>query len=186
MPRTLDSNTAAQLTATSVHPIFLVSIGFSSEVVYAWTGVGSFTNPYDGNTYLGVGTLGNISSIQEGSDVQAQGITLTLSGIPTELLDDSLSSIQFGQLAKVQMGFLGSNGALVGAPIQAFIGLVDQPEISIDTNTATITISAESRLADMNRAPGGRYTDQDQRARYPNDGSLKWVAYNQDARYVWK
>jgi hypothetical protein len=183
--RSLDSNTVAQITGNVVRPAFFVSIAFATETVYAWTGAGSFANPYDGNTYTGVGNFGTVSSIQEGSDVTAQGITLKLSGIPSDLLDDSLSNVQFGQLAKVQLGFLNTSGALVGAPIPAFIGLVDQPVIDISTETVTITISVESRFADMQRAPGGRLTDQDQRSRYPNDSSLKWVAYIQNMHLGW-
>jgi hypothetical protein len=185
MPRSLDSNTAAELTSNVVRPAFFVSIAFANETIYAWTGTGSFINPYDGNTYTGVGTFGTISSVQESSDVQAQGITLKLSGIPTNLLDDSLSDVQFGQLARVYLGFLNSSGTLVGAPIPAFIGLVDQPAIDINTDTVTISISVESRLADMQRAPGGRLTDQDQRSRYPNDGSLRWVQYIQNMHLGW-
>jgi hypothetical protein len=185
MPRTLDSNTAAQLTSNVVRPVFFVSIAFSNETIYAWTGAGNFVNPYDGQTYTGVGNFGSVSSLQEGSDVTAQGISLKLSGIPTNLLDDSLSNVQFGQLAKVQLGFLNISGALVGAPIPAFIGLVDQPAIDISTDTVTVSISVESRFADMQRAPGGRLTDQDQRSRYPADGSLRWVAYIQNMHLGW-
>jgi hypothetical protein len=183
MPRNLDSSTIQQLTATVVRPVFIVSIAFSNETVYAWTGVGPLV--WNGNTYQGVGNFGSISSIQEGSDVTAQGITLKLSGIPSNLLDDSLSNIQFGQLARVYLGFLDNNGALIGTPIPAFIGLVDQPVVDIGTDSVTITISVESRFADMQRAPGGRLTDQDQRSRYPNDGSLRWVAYIQNMHLGW-
>jgi hypothetical protein len=184
MPRNLTSTQITNITSNVVCPVFLASIAFSNETVYAWTGVGPLV--WNGNTYQGVGQFGSVSPIQESNDVTAQGIILTLSGIPTNLMDDSLSNIQFGQLAQVYLGFWSmSGGALIGDPIPAFIGLVDQPTIDVSTDTVKISISVESRLADMQRAPGGRYTDQDQRARYPNDGSLKWVQYIQDIHLPW-
>lgn len=185
MPRNLDSSTISAIVSTVVCPVFLVSIAFSNETIYAWSGVGNLS--WNGNTYTGVGQFGSVSAIQESSNVTAQGITLMLSGIPANLLDDSLGNLQFGQLAQVYLGFWSiPNGALIGSPIPAFVGLVDQPQIDIDTKTVTISISVESRLADMQRAPGGRYTDQDQRSRYPNDGSLKWVQYIQDIHLPWQ
>jgi hypothetical protein len=181
--RAVSAANAGQLTATLVRPVFLVSLAFANETVYAWTGVGNLV--WEGNTYLGVGQLGNVSPIVEGSEVSAQGITLTLSGIPANLLSDSLTEIQAGNLAQVYLGFVDQNGVLVDDPIPAFIGLLDQPTIDASTDTATIAITVENRMSDMNRARGGRYTDQDQRSRYPNDGSLKYVHFLQDSRIGW-
>jgi hypothetical protein len=184
MPRTLTSSAIAQLKATKVRPAFFVSMAFANETVYAWTGVGSLS--WDGHTWLGVGILGEVSAIVEGSDVSAQGITLSLSGISSELLSDSMSELMAGKLAQVYLGFLDTDGALIADPIPAFIGLIDQPTIDLSTDKVTISITVENRLSDLNRARGGRYTDQDQRARYPNDSSLKYVHFLQDEHFTWK
>lgn len=184
MPRTLTSAAVTQLEATFVRPTFLVSMAFANETIYAWTGVGPLV--WNGQTWLGVGNLGDISPIVEGSDVSAQGITLTLSEIPAELLNDSMSELMAGKLAQVYLGFLDSSGALIADPIPAFIGLIDQPTIDLATDKASISITVENRLADLNRARGGRYTDQDQRARYPNDGCLKYVHFLQDEHFTWQ
>lgn len=182
--RSLSATNSAALDAQLVRPAFLVSLAFANETVNAWTGVGDLV--WQGNTYQGVGYFGSLSTITEGSDTSAQGITLTLSGIPSALLNDSLNELQTGKLAQVYLGFLDETNHLIDDPIPAFIGLLDQPAIDLNTETATITISVENRLVDMNRQRGGRYTDQDQRARYPNDGSLKYVHFLQDSRIDWK
>lgn len=184
MPRQMSDAVKAQLRAGTVSPLFLVSIAFPSETIYVWTGVGNLT--WNGHTYLGVGDFGQLSTITESSEVEAQGMSLTLSGIPTELIGDVQSTVVYGSKAYVYLGFLDSNGQLIPDPIPAFIGLVDAPAIEIGTDKSTIVISVESRLADLNRARGGRYTMQDQKSRYPSDTSFDRIAWLQDHEFNWK
>ena len=80
MSRNIDSTLAAGLANANIQPIILAALTFASGVVYVWSGVGDLV--WGGNTYQGVGALGSISAISEGSSVQADGMTLTLSGIP--------------------------------------------------------------------------------------------------------
>lgn len=183
MPRAITSAVAQQLESQHVVPCLLVDILFATPV-HCWTGVGDLV--WNGNTYAGVGTLGSVSTVSESSEVEAQGITLTLSGIPSDLLADGLSGTSAGATASIYLGFLDSNHTLIPDPVPAYVGIVDQPEINIDTSTAKVSINVENRLADLNRSRGGRYTDADQRSRYPNDGCLKYVHTNQDMRISWK
>jgi hypothetical protein len=147
-----------------------------------WTGVGDLV--WNSHTYKGVGEFGSVSTIQEGSEVQADGIKLTLSGVPTDLLNEGLNEVMQGKLAQVYLGFLDNNGTLID-PIPLFIGLIDEPEIDISTETAKITISVENRVSDLNRNRGNRYTDARQRARYPNDASLKYIHMLMDYKFNW-
>jgi hypothetical protein len=80
MPRNLNATLAAALADSSIVPVLLVSLAMASGTVYVWSGLGNLT--YNGNTYQGVGALGKISEITENSDVQADGISVMLSGIP--------------------------------------------------------------------------------------------------------
>jgi hypothetical protein len=184
MARSLTSGAQAQLTARKVRPVFFVSMQFADQTIYAHTSIGTIT--FEGQAWLGVGTLGEISSVSEGGEVDAQGISIKLSGIDPNLLNEAINELNSGGIAQVFLGFLDLNGALVADPIPLFVGLMDAPEIDIDTDTATIAIAVENRLSDLNRARGGRYTDQDQRQRYPNDGSFQWVSYLQDQHFNWK
>jgi hypothetical protein len=81
MSRNLDTTLAPALANPLITPAIFVSLTFQSGVFYVWNGIGNYV--LNGNTYTGVGTLGKISAIQEGSDVEAQGLTVTLSGIGT-------------------------------------------------------------------------------------------------------
>jgi hypothetical protein len=181
-----DVTIAAQteLESPYTRPLFLVSIQFANETIYVWTGLGDLS--WSGHVYKGIGTLGQLSPITETTETQAQGITLSLSGIPTDLLGDALDNVTVSGKASVYLGFLSSAGALVADPILAFSGLTDQPSIDMSTDSATISIAVENKLTDLNRARGGRYTDADQRARHSTDAGLSYVSWLSDMGVNWR
>jgi hypothetical protein len=182
--RNITDDVRVELEAGQVRPLFLVSIQFANETLYMWTGVGDLV--WNGNTYKGMGTLGTVSTIAETGETQAQGITLTLSGIPTPLLIDSMTQMTSDGTASVYLGFLHQDGSIVADPILAYSGLTDQPTIDMSTETCNVSIAVENRLSDLNRARGGRYTDQDQRQRHPADTSLKYVNWLSDQFVNWR
>ena len=79
MSRNLDPTLAASLSAGVIQPVLFVQITFNSGVEYVWSGIGDFD--FNGHTFKGVGNLGSIGPIGEGSAVKADGTTVTLSGI---------------------------------------------------------------------------------------------------------
>jgi len=79
MSRNLDPTLAASLSAGVIQPVLFVQITFNSGTEYVWSGIGDFD--FNGHTFSGVGNLGSIGPIGEGSAVKADGTSVTLSGI---------------------------------------------------------------------------------------------------------
>ena len=52
-------------------------------------------------------------------------------------------------------------------------------------DTANISLTAESRLIDLERSRERRYTSEDQKIDYPNDKGLEFIADLQDKEIVW-
>ena len=92
------TNILSYLEFDEVKPFFAVELLFQSGTeigtdsdgntifsapLYFWTGIGDTT--IADITYVGTGTLMQISSIKETAEIQAAGATLTLSGIPADL-----------------------------------------------------------------------------------------------------
>lgn len=88
MSRNLDGSLSAALSNKVIAPVILAALTLNSGVLYIWSGVGNLV--YAGNTYLGVGMLGKISPISEGSGVTADGMSITLSGIGKSPFNDAL------------------------------------------------------------------------------------------------
>ena|SRR6056297_3258541 len=82
-----------------IEPFFAVEFDFSSGPVRVWTGVGEAT--IDGNTYTGTGTLLGISSVEETSEIAVRGVTLTLTGVPSEVISLALQEPYQGRVAKI-------------------------------------------------------------------------------------
>lgn len=168
MPRDLSAGMVTPLTGNLIVPAFLVTITFKSQTVNLWTGVGTIV--VNGTDFLGVGDLGTMSPITEGTDVQAYGMSLTLSGIDPLLLSEALGDIQLGAPCTVSLVFLNQQtGAVLGSPYPIFSGNVDQPTVSVGMETISITLALENKLSDLMRASNRRYTSADQQAKFPSD-----------------
>lgn len=182
MSRQLDPTLSASLSGGLFGPIILVAITFASETRYVWSGVGNLV--WNGSTFTGIGSLGKISDISEGTGVRADGVTLTLSGLDPIWLGESLTDVQIGAPATVWFGNM-VNGQMIGTPYQIFHGTVDRPIISGSGNTVSIALELENRLANLSRASNRRYTSADQRLYYPNDIAFGWVEQLNDLALRW-
>jgi hypothetical protein len=184
MPRS--GLSSAQLTAIqsgNIRPAFFVEANFASGPIYVWSGRGSIA--WGGHTWLGVGTLGTISTIEEGSGVDAKGITLSMSGIDSSLLTEVMTEFQVGLPVIVRLGLFDANLALIDDPVIAWAGRMDQPTIDVDGQTCTISINCENRLVEMNVAVDRRYTNEDQQLDYPGDRGMEFVSSIQDVTIYW-
>src|ERR1035438_6115524 len=128
MPRNISSPMVSPLTGNQIRPGMLAAITFSTGVQYIWSGVGNLV--VGGNTYRGVGSFGKISRIEEGVDVQAFGMTVSLGGIDPALLADCLSDIQLGAPATIYFALFDASCNVIGTPYPLFVGVVDRPTIT--------------------------------------------------------
>ena len=96
--------------------------------MYLWSGTGPYT--IAGQTYLGMGDLGTVSTVAESISTTAQGVTLTLSGINPVTLQDALTQLNPSSWAYIYLGFFGPNG-LIGVPVSVFAGLTDQANVTV-------------------------------------------------------
>jgi hypothetical protein len=206
MSRTLTDGIVSVLTAESIQPFFAVELYFDTTTLYMWTGLGNLT--VGGTTYTGTGQLLQISEIGETAQIAAKGATITLSGVPSELISLALTEPYQGRLCKIFFGAIDANRVYLtdedgnyilaedsslidislGDPnsiVEIFSGYMDQMNIDEGAETSTIGLSVESRLIDLERARVFRYTDANQKSRYPNDKGFEFVEDLQDKRFNW-
>jgi hypothetical protein len=160
MPRAMTSGVATALCAPIVRMALLSSMQFATETVYVWTGTYPLT--WDSMTFIGVGDMANVDGISEDSNVEAKGVTVSLSGIPSARISDVLFETRVLYNASIWLALFDANGAIIPDPILTYQGKMDAPATQDDATTCTCTISLENILVDLNRACYRRYTDQDQ------------------------
>jgi hypothetical protein len=180
--------TAAFLTAAdagTVYPAILAQFDFSGGEIAVWTGVGDLV--HGGITFAGIGELGGMSAIEETEETRANGVQFNLSGIPSSMVAAVLGENYRNRTCTVQLALFASltAAAPITAPAVMFVGRMDQAFLDDDGESATINLTAESRLIDLQRPRARRYTDEDQRAVYAGDVGLEYVAGLQDKEIMW-
>tara|TARA_R100001509_G_scaffold133431_1_gene87016 strand:- start:249 stop:881 length:633 start_codon:yes stop_codon:yes gene_type:complete len=207
MSRDLNSNLISQITSSDFRPFFAVEALFASSTLRLWTGLGPIT--ISGNEYTGAGTLLSIGQLEETSEIAVRGLDFTLSGIPSDLLSLALSEPYQGRPLTLYFGItdlqttfiLKEDGGFVllesgdnlldeedigdGTPAQMFRGFLDTMTIQEGADTATISVTVENRLIDLERSRVLRYTDQSQKARFPDDKGFAFVEDLQDKTIQW-
>lgn len=173
MARDLTPAIITALGQAVIRPAILVDLDTASGHVRLWSGLGSFV--WLGNTFTGVGKLGTISAIGETRDIRSQGIKLTLSGIPSDMISVALNDALPGLSVNVWIAmFTDPNGSpptstMIVDPYLAFSGLTDSIDLVDGGDTSTIEIAAESELIRLQQANETRYTHEDQQRRFPGD-----------------
>lgn len=183
MARTLTPAALAEILAQAKTVAVFFEGAFASGTVRLWSGLGDLT--WNGLTWSGAGDLGTVSPILETTDVQANGVRVTLSGIPAASLSLALQEARRGQTGTIWLAFLDDTGAVVADPYIAFSGRLDQPQIEDGGDTAAISIAYENRLIDLERPRERRFDHQDQQIDHPGDLGFAYVASIQQWNGVW-
>jgi hypothetical protein len=170
----------------------LVMFDFASEPMRLWTG-GYKLDTNDGAVWRNVGTLGNMSGIEQAVNGEAPQAIFTLSGVSTEIMHiarDEFASEAKGRMARVYIQFFGvddpedpNNQRVLDLPYPVWGGRMLQPSFNIvagedgEPAECTVTISAESIFSLRSRPRWAMYTDSDQRNRFPeaNDRGFEFV-----------
>lgn len=187
-----------------VYPFYAVELLFDGgQTLRLWTGVGTLV--YEGEDWVGTGSLLNIDTVEETSEIAAKGASITLSGVPSEVLSLALSEPYQGRVCNIYLGMF-SKGSLQlqsgsyillqdGSRItlnenltsltNIFSGYMDQMNIEEGPETSTVELLVENKLVDLERARVARFTNSYQKSIYPGDKGLDFVESLQDKEVVW-
>lgn len=183
MARTLPSALSAELNADELKPFYAVEMIFDSGDLRFWTGYGEITA--NGETWTGSGTVLNFSQTTEATDLSANGMTLTFSGIESSIIAIALGENYRGRIARVYLGALDATNQPVSDMYQIFAGRMDVMTLQEDGSTATVSISIENVLIDLERPRARKLTGEEQLKRFAGDNSLSGVAALQDRQILW-
>ena len=205
MSRDLSSNTIDNISQDVVYPFFAVELKFDGDnVLRLWTGQGTLVLE-DGTSWVGTGNLLNISAIEETSELAVKGATLTLSGVPSEVLSLALSEPYQGRVCNIYFGtfsygnllqesssyILLQDGSRINLQTtdkgfnEIFSGYMDQMNIEESGETSTIQLLVENKLVDLERARVARFTSGYQKSIYAGDLGLDFVEDLQDKQISW-
>ncbi len=183
------SMTAGALTAlTAEHAVYGYAVEMDFTSGFVRVNSTPMTLTIDGNSFTGLGDLGDISPLSEGLDLQARGVRLGLSGVPSSMRAIALGEHYQGRSAKIWSCLFDSDHKLIADPIGPWRYKMDTMEIvgqGEDDDFSKIILSCADEIAGWRTAKTSRYTDGEQQARHPGDKGLEFVPSMQDFVFIW-
>lgn len=165
----------------------LVHMDFLDAPKRWWTGFGDLS--VNGQTWQGLGDLINVSPISSAYQVSAEQVTFEVAATPEMLglalaaksrVRDRPVTVYLQLFANVTMAaFTPGGGEIasgdpVGSPMALYSGTMQRmPWAASGPTQRTIRVECEGLFFRRNAAPRGRWTDSDQKARYPGDRGLE-------------
>lgn len=204
MSRELSGAVVANLEDDVIYPFYAIELLFDSDqVLRMWTGLGTLV--FENEEWVGSGSLLNIDTVEETTEIAAKGATITLSGVSSTALSLALSEPYQGRVCNIYFGMFvrgkllqeSSSYLLLedGSKIilddgktsltSIFSGYMDQMNIEEGPETSTIQLLVENRLVDLERSRVARFTSSYQKSVYPGDKGLDFVESLQDKEIVW-
>lgn len=194
------------LSASHVRLLVFAKLEFGTGTSRIHNGIGSYTwNDGTGSAeWFGLGEFGGVSAIEEGRDVSAYGVTLTLSALPQfelatdqSVAEEALNQNYYMKPVTLYVGILDSDdgflesGGTTYYPTEVWSGFMDSMTVQVGTDQGdSITLVCESHLAQFERNRGLLYTNAWQQSRLDEafDGDL-FFSHMQDiegAKYQWR
>lgn len=220
MSRDLSSGVTTNLENDVIYPFFAVELNFDQgtftaadgnvydRVLRLWTGNGILV--YNGYSYYGTGVMLDISTVEETTQMAVKGASLTLSGVPSEVISLALTEAYQGRTCNIyfglfQRGYILDEDSTASSEIyilqedggrvfleenktsltEVFTGYMDQMNIQEGPESSTIELSVENRLIDLERPRVGRFTSEHQKSIYPTDKGFDFVESLQDLQLNW-
>jgi len=181
MTRPISAANLAVINSEYAHIVTMVHMAFD-EPVFVHTGFGRIV--FDGNTYLGVGGLGDIDVLRESELLGPTQISFSLSHVDPNLLAEAKDAGRFKDEITIYEGYRLDTGALVDDPIILWKGTFEYASIKMDS-TGSVVVIAQSDLAVLEQKDGGRFSDEDQQRRFSGDLGLEFVADSSTKTLLW-
>lgn len=173
---------SAQHTQAVVGAAWMAELAFASGTMHLSTAPQSIT--VAGHTWIGLGALASVSSVNEGADNRAEQLTLSLSLADPAMLAAAMgpATEYRGRAARLSLQLFDEAFLPVGTPRLRWAGYMARVQVNRRAADGDAPASGSIELictrAGMARArnrEGLRLTHAQQQQRYPGDTGLRYV-----------
>ena len=181
----------AAIRGSSVRAALLVEMRFRSQTMRVWNGAG--IADIAGAEWSGIGHLGSIDGLQQTRGTASAKVTLRLSGISAEvvaLANNSTEDVE-GRPCVIWQQLLTEDWQPLGTRILLFWGTMQRLGISreaaegVDGGQRVCELDVENPFAGRARPFASRWTDADQKARFPGDKFCRFVSQQRQVTVSW-
>lgn len=130
--------------------------------------------PWNGYTWLGVGSLAGIGAVEEAEGSTTKGMSFTLNAAQLEWLSLAIGDVDEyrGRKAKLWMCPLDEGFQLIGEPEICWRGVIDAVAVEIDGDNGTITQKCETAAYGMRGSMPMRISAAQHKMKHPTDTGL--------------
>lgn len=148
--------------------VWLTYFATSGAALRCWSGMHAID--WDGNTWLGVGHLFELATIDKGDALSWRQQQFVLNGLDGEALADLDESVQ-GRAARLWLGALNDSGQIIREPylVKELEQDTLQREINPGDGTVKLTLNCFEALPRFDKPTGRKWSHDSQQQRYPGD-----------------
>jgi hypothetical protein len=183
--------TQAVAAATRLDHVFFTyacALDFDSGMVRATALSHSIWFDGDGDgsdeEFLGVGAFGGISTVEEGVELKDYRLQLRLSALTLENVAIALNENYRNRPAWIWKVYFDADHRVIADPELIFSGRMDAMAVSVGSRNE-ILLTVVSRMAQWERPKVARYTDAEQRRRFPGDRGLEFISQMEELQLYW-
>lgn len=161
--------------------VLAAEIDFPSGVTKVHTGTGTVI--INGQTFLGVGTLGDVGSVTEENSTSSSTMSMALSGLDMSLVGETLNEEVIGCNVVCYLAVMNDQGVVTGANV-LFEGFITDTSLQAGQQNALSYVIANV-FERWSQGLPDRYTDESQQRLYPGDRFFRYVAQMAERSIFW-
>lgn len=161
--------------------VLAAEIDFPSGVTRVHTGTGTVI--INGQTFLGVGNLGDVGSVTEENSTSSSTMSMALSGLDMSLVGETLNEEVIGCNVVCYLAVMNNQGVVTGANV-LFEGFITDTSLQAGQQNALSYVIANV-FERWSQGLPDRYTDESQQRLYPGDRFFRYVAQMAERSIFW-
>lgn len=161
--------------------VLAAEIHFPSGVTRVHTGTGVVI--INGQTFLGVGTLGDVGSITEENSTSSSTMSMALSGLDMSLVGETLNEEVIGCSVICYIAAMNEAGTISASNV-LFEGFITDTSLQAGQQNALSYVVANVFERWQQGLPD-RYTDESQQRLHPGDRFFRYVAQMAERSIYW-
>ncbi len=158
-----------------VRTVYFVEFQFASSTQYLSSA--SQTLTWGSHDWLGFGTVGGISAIEESDGVESKPLTFTLNLAQPEYLSLAVGDVEEyrGRAAILYFCPLDESFVMVGTPQRCWRGIMDLMSVGMEGTEGQITLKCETSAYSLKKQPTFRLNAAQQKKKYPTDTGFDYL-----------
>lgn len=135
------------------------------------------TYPWGGYDWIGLGSVGSISAIEESAGIGSSPMMFGLNVAQASILELAVGPVEDyrGRPAKLYFCPLTEVGALIDTPERCWSGTMDVMTVGASGEEGQISLKCETSAFNLKRRSSARINDAQQRQRHPGDTGLQYL-----------